>query len=191
MANKIKDDNYLVVLKKNACIEKYKSEILHTNTELKLIQDRLSNVAIDRYRGISRYPLYSENEGFDTLFHDLDYALETCKKAGNIYEVIKISLMEQNCDTENFLGFDVGYYGGDCFSALCDSIIMPQWHPIPSDCISTLLPHIRKLNHNLLYQNYKDALDYCNFYLKQEWSEKSMYENQFCVISVSLQFGEI
>lgn len=182
------NEAYLIVLPGKHCIEKYSGEIARSKY-LEEIRNAFSFLELTNYRGISRYPLSSE--GFelnheladDTLYFDKSVAQKVIEKINGVYELIKISKLAKNGITD-FLGFDIGYFGGDCFSAICDSVIMPRWHPVDVQNMKCFSSHIKKLNKNLLFETYKDAKLFYDFYIEQSWSEKPLYPEQIGIIKV-------
>ena len=56
------------------------------------------------------------------------------------------------------VGFDVGYWGGDHYSILCDSIVTPTWHPPQPEDFETLASLLSSLNEHLLFPTEEAAL---------------------------------
>jgi hypothetical protein len=53
------------------------------------------------------------------------------------YELVYVA-REPFCDDADCLGFDVGYWGGDHYSIICDSAVRPIWHPPQPECFDEL-----------------------------------------------------
>jgi hypothetical protein len=104
------------------------------------------------------------------------------------YQIIKIAKVDEHYSSneEGFLGFDVGYWGGDNFSIISDSMVLPHWHGAPSIELPNLLKYSEKLNRNVLFENYNDANLYRNYYLAQDWAEQEMEIGEICIQSVVL-----
>ncbi len=96
------------------------------------------------------------------------------------YEIIKTSRVNFT-HSSDLLGFDIGYWGGDNFSAISDSILLPMWHPIPEHVYREVLPFSNKLNSHLLFENYSEAEEFREYYLSQDWSEKESFEGEICI----------
>lgn len=163
---------------------------------LKKIKKLVSDFNLLNYKGISRFPINPEDFGIssedevfnDTVFIHLGTAKKILSQVENKddYEIIKISSPEAVLNFDGFLGYDVGYFGGDGFSAICDSFIMPRWHPLAISQIDEFLSNIKSLNDNLLFPNEKLAQEFCDYYLRQDWAEES-YENDIRVVGVFKQ----
>ena len=102
----------------------------------------------------------------------------------NDFEIIKTIKKEFSTTYEKyetFLGYDIGYFGGDHYSIISDSLLLPTWHGPPEDAYCELKDYSKKLNENILFNNLSDAQEFRDFYLKQEWSEKEMYDGEICI----------
>ena len=88
--------------------------------------------------------------------------------------------------TYNFLGFDVGYWGGDHFSIICDSAIMPCWHSPNPESFEELGKQLRCLNENLLFSKPHDADNFRKYYRSQLWAESEHPRGEFCIIQVAV-----
>ncbi len=83
------------------------------------------------------------------------------------------------------LGYDVGYWGGDHFSLIADTIVIPCWHPpIPDDFIE-LAEAMSELNAHLLFDSAARAGEFRTYYKSKPWAETEDYEGEFCIIRVS------
>jgi hypothetical protein len=80
-----------------------------------------------------------------------------------------------------FLGYDVGEWGGHHMSALCDTVILPRYHPTPDEALETLRAFVSQLNEHLLFRERARAEAFCAWYVAQGWAEVGRFE----VISVA------
>jgi len=103
----------------------------------------------------------------------------------SIYEIIRTSI-DDTSKSENFLGFDIGYWGGDNFSIISDSILLPMWHGAQTESYQDLSKFVSLLNDKLLFSNYYDATTFRNYYLSQEWAEKEINDGQICIQKIEL-----
>jgi hypothetical protein len=84
------------------------------------------------------------------------------------------------------LGFDVGYWGGDHFSLIADTIVTPMWHfPIPED-FAELIGQLSNLNQHLLFARPQDAEGFRACYESKTWAETECEVGEFCIIQVDL-----
>lgn len=84
------------------------------------------------------------------------------------------------------LGFDIGYWGGDHFSLIADTIVTPMWHPpIPED-FAELIGQFSNLNQHLLFTRAEDAEGFRAYYKSKTWAETECGESDFCIIQVDL-----
>ena len=90
--------------------------------------------------------------------------------------------------SENTLGFDVGYWGGDHFSLIADTIITPAWHPPPPEDFQELKDRFGSLNPNLLFSTPEDAARFREYYLTKSWAETEDIEGEFAIIQVERVF---
>ena len=98
----------------------------------------------------------------------------------NRYDPIKISTVNDK-KNKKFIGFDIGYWGGDNFSIISDSMLLPMWHGAPKEAWTGLLKFSKKLNNYTLFDNFDDAFEFRSYYLMQNWAEKEMHENEICI----------
>lgn len=100
------------------------------------------------------------------------------------FEIIEVA--RGNFGTRyNFLGFDIGYWGYDHFSLICDSAVMPCWHSPDPECFEELGKQLHCLNEHLLFSKPKDAEKFRKYYRSQPWAEEEHPKGQFCVIQVA------
>ncbi|GHV58705.1 hypothetical protein AGMMS49579_26330 [Spirochaetia bacterium] len=193
-------ENYMDHMKNNEYFQKGFAEF----------RTYFSNINIGNYRGISRNVLsaipekfqkefpgkeplaqflmnktlekYSNDNDDMSLIMDIKECLEIYEKIehkGN-YEIIK-SVKDDYMNEEKILGFDIGYWGGDNFSIISDSMILPTWHVAPENAYYELREYSLKLNQNLLFSNIEDTKEFREYYLKQDWAETETYKGQICI----------
>ena len=100
------------------------------------------------------------------------------------FEVIKVSRTQHDSE-HHVLGYDVGYWGGDHFSLISDTVIMPQWHPPVSNRLEAVAEQMHALNEFALFLRPEEASTYLEFYRSEAWGESEDYSGQFCVIQVA------
>lgn len=99
------------------------------------------------------------------------------------YEVLRVTRRTGDV-TEGTLGFDVGYWGSDHFSALCDAMMMPRWHGAPLEAFEALRAWSAKLTPAQLFTTAENAGDFRTWYLAQPWAELEGYPGEIEVIRV-------
>jgi len=82
------------------------------------------------------------------------------------------------------LGFDVGYWGGNHYSLVCDSIVAPTWHPPQPEDFTTLAEALKVLNGSLLFPTHAEAAAFRARYMQFPWAETESYPGEFEVIQV-------
>ncbi len=82
------------------------------------------------------------------------------------------------------LGFDVGYWGGDHYSIICDSIVTPTWHPPQPEDFNTLAEALGGLNGSLLFPTEAEAAEFRTRYVGFAWAETESYPGEFEVIQL-------
>jgi len=101
------------------------------------------------------------------------------------YEIIEVA--RDACETDwELFGFDVGYWRSGNFSLICDSIVMPRWHPPLEDDLPGLAELLRSLNEHVLFSTVKDAQKFRDYYRTRDWAESEDLVGEFCIIQVSL-----
>ncbi len=99
------------------------------------------------------------------------------------YEIIKVKRQDFEINP-NTLGFDIGYWGGDHFSLIADTLVTPMFHPAPEEDYQELRQRLSALNPNILFNNPEDASEFRNWYKSKGWAETEDYEDEFCIIQV-------
>jgi hypothetical protein len=73
------------------------------------------------------------------------------------------------------LGFEPSYFGGDHFSAICDSMCFPRWHGTDEE--GTLFKdYFVRLNANGLFDDADTARAFLTYYLSFDWTETGDYK---------------
>jgi hypothetical protein len=100
------------------------------------------------------------------------------------YEIVQLArepfLADVNC-----LGFDVGYWGGDHYSIICDSAVRPLWHPPQPECFDELARQLRTVNESFLFPSAEGAAQFRSWYRTQSWAETEFRADDFCIIQVN------
>jgi len=100
------------------------------------------------------------------------------------YEIIRVArapfLRDVDC-----LGYDVGYWGSDYFSIVCDSAVRPGWHPPDPECFDELERELRSVNESFLFASEEHAKQFRSWYRTQDWAETETEPDQFCVVQVN------
>jgi hypothetical protein len=82
------------------------------------------------------------------------------------------------------LGFDVGYWGGDHYSILCDSVVTPTWHPPEPDAFETLASLLGSLNEHFLFSTPEVAAAFRYRYTQFPWAETESYPGEFEIVQL-------
>jgi hypothetical protein len=82
------------------------------------------------------------------------------------------------------IGYDVGYWGGDHYSIICDSIVTPTWHPPQPEDFQTLAESLASLNAYLLFPTPDEAVAFRSRYIRFPWAEEESYPGEFEVIQI-------
>jgi hypothetical protein len=83
------------------------------------------------------------------------------------------------------LGYDVGYWSGDHFSLICDTLVAPLWHPPQPEDFGELAMRARALNDHALFPSAVLASRFREWYVRKPWAETEHEPGEFCVIRVS------
>lgn len=125
----------------------------------------------------------------DDLLSSLDLALEVYKllKKPDDYEIVFLSRQQVNSTKEmRTLGFDIGYWGGDHFSLIGDTVIYPLWHPPEPQDFDELAEKLQTLNEYALFPTREAAEEFRKYYMTKIWAEKESFPGQFCIIEIGL-----
>jgi hypothetical protein len=99
------------------------------------------------------------------------------------WEIVRLSRDARN-SSPSALGFDIGYWGGDHFSLIADTIVIPRWHPPSPQDFGALREALSHLNANLLFDSHEEAEGYRTFYMSRNWAETEMQDGEFCIVRV-------
>jgi len=99
------------------------------------------------------------------------------------YEVVRVTRGTATTSAAT-AGFDIGYWGSDHFSILCDAMMMVRWHPCPMEDLHFLEPWSRKLNEHMLFAREVDASEYRGWYLRQPWAEAERFPGELQIVRV-------
>jgi hypothetical protein len=83
------------------------------------------------------------------------------------------------------LGYDVGYWSGDHFSLINDTLVAPLWHPPQPEDFQELAAHAHELNNHVLFPSASLAAKFRQWYLTKPWAETEYEPGEFCLIRVS------
>ena len=102
------------------------------------------------------------------------------------YEIVRLSqsAVGDACVEKNDLGFDVGYWGSDSYSIICDSAVWPRWHGPDEDAFEELAKRLAALNAHCLFDKYDEAVRFRIWYRQQVWAETEGEPDEFCIIKV-------
>jgi hypothetical protein len=123
---------------------------------------------------------------------NIDFCLFSFEEIYNVYKLIDnkadyeiLEIIENEKMTTNMtIGFDVGFFGGDFYSAIADTAIKPIWNPPHFDDMKDILEHLKKINNNCLFDNFDDAKIYREIYLTKAWGDKESYPGQITIIQI-------
>jgi hypothetical protein len=129
-------------------------------------------------------------DGWDfnqALIADFDTAreLHTTLDSPDSYEIVELCRDQYGTDYE-FLGFDVGYWGSDKFSLICDTVVMPRWHPPMEEDFYQLSGRLRSLNQNVLFPTVEEAEIFRDYYRSCEWAEVEDTFGKFCIVQIAV-----
>jgi len=104
------------------------------------------------------------------------------------YELIEVRRYEMMF-SQDFLGYDIGYWGGDHFSIIANTLLVPRRDFYPEQDFDLILAFEKLLNKNLLFSDIKDAERYLKFYRGKTWAEtdspSEFEESEFYIIQVN------
>lgn len=98
------------------------------------------------------------------------------------WEIIRVSRLSES--RHGALGFDIAYWGGDHFSLIADTIVIPTWHPPDSKDFMALREALSSLNACLLFDSAQAAEDFKTYYKSRPWAETEATDGEFCIIRV-------
>jgi hypothetical protein len=126
-----------------------------------------------------------ENDADDDLLPDYLAAADVYGRleSRDEYEIVQL-VRDSFRDVPNSLGFDVGYWGGDHYSIVCDSAVRPLWHPPQAECFDELARQLSVVNDHFLFATFQDAARFRSWYVTQEWAESESRSGEFCIIQL-------
>jgi hypothetical protein len=148
---------------------------------------------VDDYDNLEARKLFALIEDKNTPINTCDdlcfFSLQEMRQVYEViknrsdYEIVEIQENEEKT-TNNTLGFDVGYMGGDFFSAIADTAIKPIWHPPDFNDMDEIIEHLKKLNKYCLFNSFNEARAYRQLYLSKKWAEKETHDGQLAIIQI-------
>jgi hypothetical protein len=204
---------FLILEKPTEMLRKYEERISERNfiEEYRKFRNTFAEFNPSNYLGISRNPLIGVPQNLQSVYevieepdaqdylsildeHNLssgdlifEYS-ETIKTFTKIINKARYDIILVRKDTfednNNILGYDIGYWDGDHFSLIADTIVIPTWHgPIEED-YDELKTKLKVLNRNLLFNTFQEAEVFKNYYKSKSWAETEDIEGEFCIIQV-------
>ncbi|MHC4111229.1 MAG: hypothetical protein ACYSUY_09140 [Planctomycetota bacterium] len=160
-----------------------------TSTLVDLGRERSARKIFLKINGEDREEWDYYKNGWDynkSLIKDLDTAKELYGVLNNPeeYEVIEISREIYGSDYD-FLGFDVGYWRSGEFSMICDSVLMPRWHPPDPNDLPELAERVRYLNQHVLFSTTEEAEKFREFCNSKPWAETENQAGEFEIIQIA------
>lgn len=108
----------------------------------------------------------------------------SCLDAPQDYEIMALSRKVTGV-APTTLGFDIGYWGGDRFSLICDTVVMPTWHPPDPEDFTELSNQLKNINEYILFKTRAEAQAFRAYYFQKPWAETDTPPGQFNIIQVS------
>jgi len=102
------------------------------------------------------------------------------------YEIVRLSQSApgEMCKGDTGLGFDIGCWGSDSYSIICDSAVWPRWHGPAGDVFDELAKQLADLNSYCLFQTYEAAERFRSWYRTRDWAEREGEPGEFCIIKI-------
>jgi hypothetical protein len=214
----MKSIGYLILQRPEIVLETFEQSIRVRNLvfEYERFRKVFSNFNPTKYLGISREPLFGvpkelqpefygvlepdaqayidlleqQNLSEDDIIFDYDEATKTFNKIIHKQNYDICCVRKESTEiNKSFLGFDIGYWGGDHFSLIADTIVMPTWHGPPEEDYYELASRLKSLNENLLFNTFEEANDFRRYYKTKSWAEKESYEGNFSIIQIEKVFN--
>ena len=138
-----------------------------------------------RFRKLVGFPEYDPEASEECLAK-----LEDAEEVFSLLETpeeYEIVLLEKD-DSEShplILGYDVGYWSGDHFSIIYDTLVAPLWHPPQPEDFQELAVCARELNDHVLFPTARLAAKFRQWYVSKPWAETESEPGEFCIIRVS------
>ena len=99
------------------------------------------------------------------------------------YEIVSVS-RDVSASAYASFSFDVGYWGGDHFSLICDVAVAPRWHPPDPSDYAELADRLRGFNADVLFETRAEAQAFLDYYRTKSWAETEFEPGEFCVIEL-------
>lgn len=121
-----------------------------------------------------------------SLIIDLDTAKKLYGALDNPedYEIIEISREIYGSDYD-VLGFDIGYWRSGEFSLICDSVLMPRWHPPNLSDLPELAERMICLHQHVLFSTTEEAEEFREYYNSKPWAETEEQAGEFEIIQIA------
>jgi len=116
----------------------------------------------------------ARNDGWVTSLQDITEVWKALGSEQSGYEIIfakEFSNAIPVPDGCNFLGCDAAYFVADHFSCICDALFFPKWHGTDSEGV-LFKKYFDLLNLNGLFAINELALEYLNYYVSFDWTER-------------------
>jgi hypothetical protein len=154
------NQGFLILQKPEITIKNYELHLPKNvlANEYKVFRISFPNINPNNYLGISRNPLLPVPEELRSEFHNIiepdaqffmdtlrekeEYNPELILEFDNVVKVFEKIINKKEFEiimvrryfyesNDNILGYDVGYWAGDHYSIIADTIITPTWHGPP------------------------------------------------------------
>jgi hypothetical protein len=130
---------------------------------------KMAEVLAYKFEESSKWQDYPENE---KTFLRIEDALRIYNLLGNPNDFEIILVRRHDFErTPNTFGFDIGYWGGDDYSIVCDTFVRPQWHSAPEGEFHNLTSFASRLNSNVLFDSSEQAREFLTYYRTTSWGE--------------------
>ena len=73
------------------------------------------------------------------------------------------------------LVYDIGWWGGNFYSIVCDSVVTPTWHPPDPADFNALATELRRVNEHVLFATPDDARAFARWYEARRWAESGPF----------------
>jgi len=162
--------------------DEFEAFYLHERVENRAAITRWWELLINK---VENEDINSDEDDDGDLLPSIESALELYRLLDipDQYEIIKVKRQDFEINS-NTLGFDIGYWGGDHFSLIADTLVTPMFHPAPEEDYQELCQRLSALNPNILFNNPEDASEFRNWYKSKDWAETEDREDEFCIIQV-------
>lgn len=86
------------------------------------------------------------------------------------WELIRLTRGIQDPTPTSF-GFDIGWWAGQPYSLIADTVVAPRWHPPDEEDLDDVLKALGTINRHLLFDTYEDAVTFKGWYTTKPWAE--------------------